>query len=232
MEEDFELEPQREEVGQKTAQRKFSVGFLSGNTLTANKNVVIQPYTVETLVENHVTVYVERNLGVGAGFIDLDYADSGATLEENPIEVCKKADILVSLAPLTLEDCAHLHERQILISPFRDEDVSLELIQFLQQKKMTALSLNFIRNVQDTSLLEDILSLSSGNLAAGASLGDLILSMIFSLIFNTNMRDAVQTNPTLLQAIYFYQGILTNKLISKRFNLPFNDLLLICWDWN
>lgn len=232
MEENFELEPQREKVGQKTAQRKFSVGFLSGNTLTASKNVVIQPYTVETLVENHVTVYVERNLGIGAGFIDLDYADSGATLEENPLEVCKKADILVSLAPLTLEDCAHLRERQILISPFRDEDVSLELIQFLQQKKMTALSLNFIRNVQNASLLDDILALSSGNLAASASLGDLILSMIFSLIFNMNMRDAVQTNPTLLQAIYFYQGILTNKLISKRFNLPFNDLLLICWDWN
>ena len=230
--EQFELETQRERVGQETTASRYTVGFLNGNTLVKHKGVVILPYSVETLVENHVMVYVERNLGARADFIDLDYADSGAILLDSPVEVCKKADILVSLAPLLLEDCEHLRDEQIVISPFTMENVSWELFQALQQKKITALSLNFIRNVQNDSLLEDVLSVPEGEMAASAALGDMILSVIFSLIFSSNMREAVQTNPALLQAIYCYQGVLTHEQIAQRLKLPFKDLLLWCWNWN
>lgn len=232
MDASFELEPQREEVGQSTAQRNFSVGFLRGNSLTSKKNVVVLPYAVETLVENHVPVFIERKLGEKAGFSDLDYADSGAEIEDNAEEICKKVDILVSLAPFSNNELCASKKQQIIISPFSDADAQAEHFEVLKEKGITALSLRFVKEEDGTERLARILQQPEGNLAASAYLGDFLLSLIFPLILNSNIRYAVQTNPLLLKAIYCYKGILANKIIGENLQLPWKDLLLLCWDWN
>ena len=56
-------------VDEATAQCHFAVGILKGNSLTPQKEIVIPPYSVETLVENHVPVRIERGIGQGADFI-------------------------------------------------------------------------------------------------------------------------------------------------------------------
>ena len=117
MTEDFEHATQMEAVGEATAQHSFAVGILKGNALTPKKEIVIPPYSVETLVENHVPVRTERGMGKGADFIDLDYADAGALIEDDARYVFQKSDILVSLSPLTTEELSQLKESQILITP-------------------------------------------------------------------------------------------------------------------
>ncbi len=232
MDASFELNPQREEVGQSTAQRNFSVGFLKGNSLTSPKNVVVLPYAVETLVENHVPVFTERKLGEKAGFSDLDYADSGAEIEDNAVEICKKVDILVSLAPFSDEEVDAMKKQQIIISPFSDADATTRYFEKLKAKGITALSFRFVKTENGNEQLETILHQPEGNIAASAYLSDFLLSLIFPLILNSNIRYAVQTNPLLLKAIYCYKGILANKIIGENLNLPWKDLLLLCWDWN
>ena len=108
MKEDFEHATQMEAVGETTTQHSFAVGILKGNSLTPRKEVVIPPYSVETLVENHVPVRTERGMGKDADFIDLDYADAGALIEDDARYVFQKSDILISLRPLTAEELNQL----------------------------------------------------------------------------------------------------------------------------
>ncbi|MCQ2263857.1 MAG: hypothetical protein MJZ70_06190 [Bacteroidales bacterium] len=225
MSEEHIYETQREEVAEATAQRDFTVGFLKGNSLTPQKNVVIPPYAVETLVENHVPVRVERRLGKGADFIDLDYADAGALIDDDPQFVWRKADILVCLRPLTIDELAQLKDNQILISPMTMADVTVDHLMVLQIKQITALSLRFIQNVEGGELLQDIIHAEGGPYVASNALGDLVLSLIFPIIFNSGLRYAVSANPALIQAIYCYRGYLVHPEIAEQCGLPCADLL-------
>lgn len=232
MDDAFELEPLREKVGETIAQRNFSVGFLKGNSLSFKKNVIILPYAIETLVDNHIPVFVQRDLGCETDFTNLDYADCGADIIDNPLEICKQADILVSLAPFSNEEISSMKKHQIIISPFKDIDATEDVLKELMAKGITALSLNFIKNEKGIEHLKGILADKENPLAVSASLGDFVLSLIFPFIFNSNIRHAVQTNPTLLKAIYCYKGILTNSKIAERLSLPSKDILMLCWDMN
>lgn len=228
MADNFEHETQREAVGEATAQRNFAVGFLKGNSLSPRKNVVIPPYSVETLVENHVPVRVERKLGKGADFIDLDYADAGAILEDTPEFIFKKSDIVVCLRPLSCDELVQLKDNQILITPVAPEEITAEHLTVLQIKHITALSLRMIQNVENDELLQDILEVEGGMYVASNALGDLTVSLILPLIFNSHLRHALQANPVLLQAIYCYRGTLTREDVSERTETPWCDLLSLC----
>lgn len=229
MKEDYEHATQMEAVGEATAQHHFAVGILKGNSLSPRKEVVIPPYSVETLVENHVPVRTERGMGKGADFIDLDYADAGALIEDEPKYVFQKSDILISLRPLTAEELNQLKDSQILITPIPLTDITPEHLAILHKKSITALSLRLVHNVEDGELLQDIIHVEGGIYAACNALGDLVLSLIFPLVFNSEMRYALQENPVLMQAIYCYKGILTRHDIGERHDIPWRDLLLLCW---
>ena len=227
--EEYEHATQMETVDELTAQHNFAVGILKGNSLTPRKEVVIPPYSVETLVENHVPVRIERGSGQGADFIDLDYADAGALIEDDAKYVFQKSDILISLRPLTTEELNLLKDNQILITPISLTDITPEHLAILHKKNITALSLRLVHNVEDGELLQDIIHVEGGPYAACNALGDMLLSLIFPLIFNSEMRYALQENPVLMQAIYCYKGILTRHDIGEAHDIPWRDLLLLCW---
>jgi len=229
---DFALDTQREEVGTETDQRNFVVGFLKRNSLTDHKKIVILPSLIKRLVEGNIPTMVERNLGKGADFIDLDYADVGAIIEESAECICQKSNILIQLSPFTKEDLSRLPAGQIIISPFPVAEVDKEILSLLQLKKITAISLHLVPNAQGDCFLQDILQTKDNPLVASAALCNLLATTIISLVYNANVRYAVQTNPMLLKAIFCYKGILTNAEIAQRCNVPFSDLLMLCWDWN
>lgn len=224
MTEDHEYETQREAVDEATAQRGLAIGILAGNTLTPRGDVVVPPYTVETLVENHLPVYVERGLGQGAGLIDLDYADAGAILAADADELYRSSDLLVCLRPLSIEEMPQLRDHQILITPVRSDEVTADHLSVLQLKSATALSLRMIRNVEGGELLQDILLADGGAQVSGDALGDLLLSMIFPLVFNSRWQGASRENPALFQALYCYRGVLTREEIAFRLQLPFQQI--------
>ena len=226
---EYEHQTQRESVGEATAEHHLAVGFLKGNTLTPKKEVVVPPYSIETLVENHVPVIIERGLGAGADFIDLDYADAGAIIEDDTHFIYQKSDIIVSLRPLTIDELAQLRDNQILVTPVTINEINSDLLTFLQMKKITALSLRLVRNVDGGEFLQDILHVEGGLYAAGSALGDYLLSLIFPLIFS-DMRHAIQANPVLTQAVYCYKGILTQQEVAAQQSMPWQDLLRLCWN--
>lgn len=224
-------DPQEEAVELATEQRNFSVGFLKKNTLTPKKEIVIPPITIKRLVENEVEVSTERFLGKGFNFIDLDYADMGATIVDEAEMIIQHANIIVQLAPFATEDLLLLKHNQIIISTTGYDDLSAEDLLIMQEKNITAISLNFVKNVEGSNLLDDILKNDSKAYSC-AAIGELAVSLILPIILNNNLRYAIQTAPILLNAIYCYKGKLTNPQIASNLNLPYTDLLMLCWDWN
>lgn len=220
-------ETQREAVGQETAHRNFAVGFLKGNTLSPAKDIVITPNCVKKLIDNEIPVFIERKLGKGADYIDLDYADVGATLEEEAANVCRHAQIIVRLSPFAPEELKELKEEQIVITPFPLEKTDAAIIAAITDRRLTAISLNLIRNVDGDEFLQDIIHTQEGPRVASAALGNTILSLIFPLVFNDSLRYALQSNPLLINSIYSYKGIITHPAIAARGGVKHTDLLEI-----
>lgn len=206
----YSPETQREEVGQATAHRHYAVGFLKGNTLSPAKDIVITPNCVKKLVDNEIPVFIERKLGKGADYIDLDYADVGATIEEDATRIYRSAKIIVRLSPFTESEIWNLTEEQIIITPFPKEMARSEILAAIQARKITAISLNLIQNVDGDEFLQDIIHTKEGPLVASAALGNAILSLIFPLVFNDNLSYALQASPMLAKSMYSYKGTLSN----------------------
>lgn len=221
-------ETQREAVGQETAHRNFAVGFLKGNTLSPAKNIVITPNCVKKLIDNEIPVFIERKLGKGADYIDLDYADVGATIEEDADAVCRQVQIIVRLSPFAPAELMSLKEESILITPFPLEKADSETIAAITERRLTAISLNLIRNVDGDEFLQDIIQTKEGPWVASAALGNTILSLIFPLVFNDSLRYALQANPLLISSIYSYKGIITHPDVAERIGAQYTDLLLLC----
>lgn len=220
--------PQEQAIEEERGHRPFSVGFLKRNALT--NFLTIPPSTVRQLIAHHVDVNVEREMG-GNLFPDLDYADEGATLFNQSDTVIDLSHIVVQLAPFSLDELNTLKEKQIILSAVNDNEITLEEVTILREKKITALSLNWMETADGKPLLQDLLQ--RGALTRpNEALGELILSLIFPIIRNQNLRLAVQMSPILLNAIYCYKGRLTRAEVARRLNLGYEDLFMLCWDWN
>lgn len=221
-------ETQREAVGQETAHRNFAVGFLKGNTLSPAKDIVITPNCIKKLIYNEIPVFIERKIGKGADYIDLDYADVGATIEEDADAVCRQVQIIVRLSPFSPAELKSLKEESIIITPFPLENIDIKTVTSITERRLTAISLNLIRNVDGDEFLQDIIHTKEGSWVASAALGNTILSLIFPLVFNESLRYALQTNPLLISSIYSYKGIITHPDVAERAGVPHTDLLLLC----
>lgn len=220
-------ETQREAVGQETAHRNFAVGFLKGNTLSPAKDIVITPNCVKKLIDNEIPVYTERKLGKGADYIDLNYADVGATIEEDAESVCRQVQIIVRLSPLAPDELLSLKEESIIITPMTMDIATKETLVAVCNRRITAISLNLIQNVDGDEFLQDIIHTQEGPYVASAALCNTILSLIFPLVFNDNLRYALQANPLLIKSIYSYKGVITHKEMGEKVGLTYNDLLLL-----
>lgn len=68
----------------------------SENPRALDKRVSIIPSDIKKLVEAGLKIYVEKGAGIGIGYQDQEYLDSGATLQENN-EIYKNKDLIIKL---------------------------------------------------------------------------------------------------------------------------------------
>ena len=101
--------------------------------------VAIIPSAVEMLVKKGCTVLVECEAGEKANFSDHDYAECGARIKNDASEVYK-ADVILKVAPPTMEELSFMKTRQIVFSSLRWKERSVEYYRTLMKKKITALS--------------------------------------------------------------------------------------------
>ncbi len=102
----------------------------------------LTPESVKTLVSNGHRILIERGAGNDSHFSDNDYSESGAEITDSTEEVFK-ADTVIKIAPVQIEEIEMLQSNQTLISPIHLPTMKKEYIQLLMKKKVTALAYEY-----------------------------------------------------------------------------------------
>ena len=107
--------------------------------------IALTPLSVALLVHNGHKVVIEAGAGVAANFCDNDYSEQGARITFNKKEVFE-ADIIVKIAPPTIEEIALMHKGQTLISALQMGELKASYLKALLNKKINALCFENIRD--------------------------------------------------------------------------------------
>lgn len=128
----------------KVKNNNFTIGVPKETTLQ-EKRVALVPSAAGLLVENGARVLIERKAGAPANFDDRLYSENGAELVESQAEVYQ-ADIILKVAPPTMEEILLMKDRTLLISALHLRAQNKSYFKALSAKKITAISYEHIRN--------------------------------------------------------------------------------------
>ncbi|MBK6932757.1 MAG: alanine dehydrogenase [Saprospirales bacterium] len=120
------------------------IGIPKETTLQENR-VALVPHSVATLVANGYRILVEAGAGQKAKFNDHDYSEAGAEIAQSREKVYQ-ADLLVKVAPPTLEEIDLMRPNQVVISPIHLPLLHPEYITKLQKRRVIALAMEYIRD--------------------------------------------------------------------------------------
>jgi alanine dehydrogenase len=121
----------------KNKKNKLYIGIPRETSFQENR-IALTPLSVALLINNGHEVILETNAGKAANFYDTHYSEQGARIVYDAKSVYE-ADIIIKIAPPTLEEIAMMKPHQTLISALQHSTLKPEYISALIQKKVTAL---------------------------------------------------------------------------------------------
>ena len=131
-----------EEIGSK--KKQLFIGIPKEISFQENR-IALTPLSVSVLVENGHRVLMESGAGNGSNFLDHHYSEQGAEIVHDT-ESIYKADIIVKIAPPTLTEIGMMKNGQILFSSQQPAFLTLEQLQAMMNKRITALSYEYLRD--------------------------------------------------------------------------------------
>ncbi len=133
------------------------------------RRIALVPEGVGLLVANGHKVLIETLAGMGAHFTDNDYSEVGGQIVYNKEDVFK-ADILLKVAPPTIDEITLLKPRQTVISALHLSVQNVDFFKQLMMKKVTAFCFEYIKDVTKTfpviRLMSEIAGAAAINIAA------------------------------------------------------------------
>jgi alanine dehydrogenase len=136
------------------------IGIPKETTLQENR-VALVPTSVASLTSRGHHIVVESGAGTKAFYTDHEYSEAGAEIVHDTRKVFE-ADIILKVAPPTLDEIELLHANQILISPLQIPIISADYINKLRQKRVIALAMEYIQDETSSFPLVRILSEIAG----------------------------------------------------------------------
>lgn len=194
--------------------------------------VMITPSAVEDLLHNHVAVFMQHGFAEGSPFTDLDYANAGVEFVDDLFQLARMTRTLVKYQPFTEDQLQWVRNDQILISTHHANQLSLSHVQALQEKHVSGVALNLIKDLQGRAAVEAILQNTHTPMAASVALSNFMLPILTSFVCSPHLRFALQRNPLLMEATYCYEGKICQEILSERFQLPVYNIITLCWDLN
>ncbi len=138
------MQPQESMLEVKAKKNKLYIGIPKEVSFQENR-IALTPLSVALLINNGHDVMLEHNAGQAANFSDKDYNDQGAKIVYDNKSVYE-ADIIIKIAPPTMEEIELMKPGQILISALQISTLKQECLQALLQKKVTALCFEHLRD--------------------------------------------------------------------------------------
>ena len=126
-------------------------------TTSGENRVAATPKTVKELIKSGLTVRVQSGAGESSFYSDQDYIDGGAVVTPDALSTLNGSDIIMKVAPVTLEEMNSIPDESIYISLLQTAR-ELDLVNKLSDKKVTGFSMHLIPR---TSLAQSMDALSS-----------------------------------------------------------------------
>ncbi|MCF7805516.1 MAG: alanine dehydrogenase [Candidatus Marinimicrobia bacterium] len=108
--------------------------------------VALTPSGVGSLHKNDHTIFLEEDAGIHCNFHNAYYEEAGATIVYSREEVFQRADLILKVSPLTIEDCGFLRREQIVFGFHHLAVESSEVIDALIEKRITAIGYEIIED--------------------------------------------------------------------------------------
>jgi alanine dehydrogenase len=140
----FSSQTQTEMLDVLPRQQRLFIGVPRETILQENR-VALVPHSVSSLVAHGHRVVVEAGAGERAKYADYDYSEAGAEIVHNR-EAVFKADVLLKIAPPTIEEIDLMKPNQVLFSPIHLPLIQPEYIIKLQKKRVIALAMEYLRD--------------------------------------------------------------------------------------
>lgn len=137
--------PKEEQLETAVRHKRITVG-IPNDKKNDEKRVALTPEAVNLLVENDNEVIVQKGAGLGANYTDKDYSENGAILTDSPARVLS-ADAVIKVAPFTYQEAEYLKGNQIVMSFLNVLKLDEKTLGKLIRKKVTAIALEKIRDI-------------------------------------------------------------------------------------
>jgi alanine dehydrogenase len=131
------MQPQESMLEIKNKKNKLYIGIPKEVSFQENR-IPLTPLSVALLINNGHEVMLESNAGKAANFSDSNYSEQGAQIVYDTKRVYE-ADIIIKIAPPTMEEIAMMKPGQLLISALQLSTLKAECLHALLNKKITAL---------------------------------------------------------------------------------------------
>jgi alanine dehydrogenase len=138
------LLPQEEMLEVKKSKKQLIIGIPKEDHKNESR-VALTPEAVEILLDQGHAVVIESEAGKAAHYLNTDYSELGGVIVEDKKEVFQ-SDIILKIAPLTLEQIDMLREQQVVISSLHLNNQTEEFIRKIMEKKVTAISFENIKD--------------------------------------------------------------------------------------
>lgn len=168
---DGQLLTQPETLQRRPSHKKLYIGIPKEITLQENR-VALVPSSVSNLVSKGHRVLMQDGAGEKSRFSNHDFSEAGAEIAYSAEEVYK-ADIIIKVAPPTLEEIEYMRPGQILISPLQLPIISAEYIYRLKHKRVIALAMEYMKDEAGHFPLVRIMSEMAG-IATMLTAGELL----------------------------------------------------------
>ena len=132
-------------------------------TIAGEKRVAATPKTVKELINSGITVRVQSAVGEDSFFSDQDYQNAGAEVVTEITDLLNGVDIVLKVAPATLEEIAAMPDGITYISLFQTTKRA-EQVRKLSAKNITGFSMHLIPR---TTLAQSMDAISSQANIAG-----------------------------------------------------------------
>jgi alanine dehydrogenase len=109
------------------------------------KRLCLRPEAIEVLVNNGFEILVEKGAGDAAMHSDKEYSEAGASIVYTAKEAFQ-ADIVLKVAPPTVAEIEYMKPMRTLVSSFPINSISQELMQAINQKKITGIAFEYIED--------------------------------------------------------------------------------------
>ncbi len=138
------LMPKEAMLDVKKLHKQLYIGIPKETSFQENR-VPLIPESVSLLVNNGHQIVVESGAGSAAKIEDSDFSEAGAQIAYSTEEVYK-ADIVLKVAPPSIEELDYLQHRQTLISILQMSMQNADYIKALSAKKINGIGYEFIHD--------------------------------------------------------------------------------------